>query len=147
MSKIKFQGNAITTIGVLPKVGSTLPQFTLTDSNLNDLTNRDFIGRKKIICIVPSIDTAVCATEARKFNAEMSDKNIIILMVSADLPFAHGRFCAAEGIKNVKMLSTFRSNFAKEFGVMISDSVLTGLCSRAVIVTDENDKIIYSKLI
>lgn len=148
MTTIKFQGNPINTCGNLPCVNTTLPNFTLTNKELNDVTLDSFKGKRKIISIVPSLDTGTCAASARQFNSQAASlPETVILTVSADLPFAQGRFCELEGINNVVALSSFRSNFAKEYGVELIDSPLTGLCARAVIVTDSNDKIIYSSFV
>lgn len=146
MAIVKFQGNPVTTCGELPAVGTTLPAFSLTNGELADVTVADFAGKKKVITIVPSLDTPVCAASTRKFNETAAEK-AAVLVVSADLPFAQGRFCSAEGIENVTALSTFRSDFAQAFGVEITDSPLAGLTARAVIVADENNQIIYSAFV
>ncbi len=148
MTTIKFQGNPLNTCGNLPPVNTTLPEFSLTDKELNDLTAEKFAGKKKVISIVPSLDTDVCAASARQFNKQaVSIPNTVILTVSADLPFAQNRFCETEGINNVIALSSFRSTFAEDYGVKIINSALAGLCARAVIVTDENDTILYSSFV
>ena len=152
MAKLTFKpGNEeliINTSGELPEVGSQAPNFSLVNGRLEDVSLKTYAGKKKILNIVPSLDTPVCAASARAFN-EKADRceNTIILMVSADLPFAQGRFCEAEGLKEVTPVSTFRSSFAKDYGVHIMDSMLAGLTARAVVIIDENDRIIYTELV
>ena len=152
MAKLTFKpGNEeliINTSGELPEVGNQAPDFTLVNGRLEDVSLKTYAGKKKILNIVPSLDTPVCAASARAFN-EKADRceNTIILMVSADLPFAQGRFCEAEGLKEVTPVSTFRSSFAKDYGVHIMDSMLAGLTARAVVIIDENDRIIYTELV
>jgi len=148
MAQLKHAGNPITTNGELPKVGSKAPDFHLVDAALNDVHLADFKG-KKILNIVPSLDTGICATSARKFN-EFAKKrsDVTVLTISADLPFAQHRVCAAENIENLKTLSMMRSrNFAKDYGVLIQDGKLAGICARSVVVLDENDKVIYTELV
>jgi thiol peroxidase len=121
----------------------------LVDKNLNDVSLSQFEGKRKILSIVPSIDTPVCATSTRQFNQEASQlDNVVVLVISADLPFAQARFCGAEGLNNVIMLSTLRGrDFSKDYGVLIKTYPLAGLCARAVIVLDEHDRVIYSQLV
>ncbi|CAA7386927.1 thiol peroxidase [Chryseobacterium fistulae] len=141
---ITLKGNEIHTIGALPTIGTTINDFALVDSNLQVKTLADFEGKKKVFNIFPSIDTGICAASARKFNEEASNlENAVVINVSKDLPFALGRFCAAEGLNNVETLSDFRSSFGDDFGLTITDSPMEGLLSRAVIVADENNKVIY----
>jgi thiol peroxidase len=129
-----------------PSVGSTIKDFALVDSGLNVKTLETFEGKKKVFNIFPSIDTPTCASSARKFNEEASAlENTVVINVSKDLPFALGRFCAAEGLNNVETLSDFRSSFGDDYEVTITDSPMKGLLSRAVIVADENNKVVYTE--
>ncbi|ANF52162.1 lipid hydroperoxide peroxidase [Chryseobacterium glaciei] len=146
MSNITLKGNAVNTIGTLPSVGTTIRDFALVDSGLNVKTLENFDGKKKVFNIFPSIDTPTCASSARKFNEEASSlENTVVINVSKDLPFALGRFCAAEGLNNVETLSDFRSSFGDDNELTISDSPLKGLLSRAVIVTDADNKVVYTE--
>ena len=152
MAKLTFKpGNeelTINTNGELPAVGSQAPDFSVVNGRLEDISLAEYAGKKKVLNIVPSLDTPVCAASARAFNEKASHfENTIILMVSADLPFAQGRFCEAEGLKEVTPVSTFRGSFAKDYGVQILDSMLAGLTARAVVILDENDKVIYTELV
>jgi thiol peroxidase len=133
----------------LPKVGGKAPDFHLVDADLKDVRLADFKGKKKLLNIVPSLDTPTCALSTKKFNDFAKARNdVVILVISADLPFAQKRFCGAEGIQNVKPLSMMRSrNFAKDYGVLIQDGPLAGITARAVVVLDENDKVIYNQLV
>ncbi len=143
---ITLKGNEVHTIGTLPSVGTTVKDFALVDSGLAVKTLETFAGKKKVFNIFPSIDTPTCAASSRKFNEEASKlENTVVINVSKDLPFALGRFCAAEGLNNVETLSDFRSNFGDDYEVTITDSPLKGLLSRAVIVTDENNKVVYTE--
>ncbi|AYZ35310.1 thiol peroxidase [Chryseobacterium indologenes] len=143
---ITLKGNEVHTIGALPSVGSTIKDFALVDSGLNVKTLENFEGKKKVFNIFPSIDTPTCAASSRKFNEEASNlENTVVINVSKDLPFALGRFCAAEGLNNVETLSDFRSSFGDDYEVTITDSPLKGLLSRAVIVADENNKVVYTE--
>ncbi|MGH1517722.1 thiol peroxidase [Chryseobacterium sp. JK1] len=143
---ITLKGNEVHTIGTLPSVGSTVKDFALVDSGLNVKNLESFEGKKKVFNIFPSIDTPTCAASSRKFNEEASKlDNTVVINVSKDLPFALGRFCAAEGLNNVETLSDFRSSFGDDYEVTITDSPLKGLLSRAVIVTDENNKVVYTE--
>jgi len=146
MSSITLKGNAVNTIGTLPSLGSTIKDFALLDAGLNVKTLETFEGKKKVFNIFPSIDTPTCASSARKFNEEASAlDNTVVINVSKDLPFALGRFCAAEGLNNVETLSDFRSSFGDDYEVTITDSPMKGLLSRAVIVADENNKVVYTE--
>lgn len=143
---ITLKGNEVHTIGTLPSVGTTVKDFALVDSGLNVKTLETFEGKKKVFNIFPSIDTPTCAASSRKFNEEASKlENTVVINVSKDLPFALGRFCAAEGLNSVETLSDFRSSFGDDYEVTITDSPLKGLLSRAVIVTDENNKVVYTE--
>ncbi|MDY3529544.1 thiol peroxidase [Riemerella anatipestifer] len=146
MAKLTLKGNEISSVGELPKLGETIKDFNLVASDLSEKTKNDFSGKRKVLNIFPSIDTGVCAASARKFNEEASKlDNTVVINISRDLPFALGRFCATEGLNDVETLSDFRSNFGEEFGVTLTDSPLKGLLSRAVVITDENDKVIYTE--
>lgn len=149
MAKITLKGSPFNTNGELPAVGSKAPDFRLTNKDLADVSLANFKGKKKLINIVPSLDTPVCATSTKKFNeAATKHKNSVILIVSADLPFAMGRFCGMEKLANVIPLSMMRSrHFAKDYGVLITDGPLEGITARAVLVLDGNDKVIYSQLV
>lgn len=147
MAQITFKGNKINTAGQLPTVGSAAPNFSVTKGDLSETTLKEYAGKKLVLNIFPSVDTGVCATSVRKFNAEAAKlNNTVILSVSRDLPFALGRFCGAEGIKNVITASEFRnSSFSDAYGVKIIDGPLAGLLSRAVVVIDEKGKVIYTE--
>lgn len=149
MANITLKGNPISTNGELPKVGNKAPGFKLTDGKLNDVTLANFKGKKKLLNIVPSLDTAVCAMSTKKFNDFARQRNdVAVLVISSDLPFAQGRFCTAEKTENVVTLSLMRSNnFAKDYGVLIQTGPLAGITARAVVVTDENDNILYTQLV
>ena len=149
MAQVTLKGNPIQTNGELPKVGAAAPAFKLTGADLKDVTLADYKGKRKILNIVPSLDTPTCATSTRKFNESAGKlSNTVVLVVSADLPFASKRFCAAEGLQNVVTLSLMRDkNFAKDYGVLIQDGPLTGICARAVVVLDENDKVVHRQLV
>ncbi|HID82656.1 MAG TPA: thiol peroxidase [Chromatiales bacterium] len=148
MATITLEGNEIHTSGELPAVGSTAPAIHLTDGELNDVGLDDFSGKKKLLNIVPSLDTGVCAMSAKKFDeAASKHSDTVFLTISADLPFAQGRFCEAENIESVKTLSMMRSkNFAKDYGVLITDGPLAGISARAVVVLDANNKVLYTEL-
>jgi thiol peroxidase len=149
MAQVTLKGNPIHTNGDLPAVGAKAPEFKLTAGDLKDVTLADYRGKRKILNIVPSLDTPTCATSTRKFN-ESAGKlpNTVVLVVSADLPFAAKRFCTTEGLQNVVPLSLMRDkNFAKDYGVLIQDGPLAGICARAVVVVDENDKVSYRQLV
>ncbi|RMG27620.1 MAG: thiol peroxidase [Gammaproteobacteria bacterium] len=149
MAEITLQGNPIHTNGELPPVGSTAPDFRLVDAELNDRTLADYRGKRKLLNIVPSLDTPVCATSTKKFNEAVAGRDdVVVLIVSADLPFAQSRFCTAEGLENVIPLSMMRDrNFAKDYGVLITDGPLAGITARAVVVLDENDRVVYTQLV
>ena len=147
MAQITLQGNPIDTIGSLPAVGSDAPAFTLTNTDLADVGMSDFAGKTLVLNIFPSIDTPVCAASARKFNEEASGGGkATVLCISADLPFAHKRFCEIEGLANVVPLSTFRNpDFGKDYGVTITTGPLAGLLSRAIVVINAGGKVVYSE--
>jgi thiol peroxidase len=147
MANITHKGNPIHTEGELPKVGAKAPDFKLTQADLKDVSLESFAGKKKILNIVPSLDTPVCAVSTRKFNKEGGSlPNAVVLVVSDDLPFAMKRFCTTEGLENVVPLSEMRNReFGKAYGVRIVDGVLAGLLSRAVVVLDEHNHVLYTE--
>lgn len=149
MAKITLQGNEIHTNGELPAVGARAPDFILAGGDLNNVSLDTYAGKKKLLNIVPSLDTPVCATSTKKFNeAAKSKSNTVFLMISADLPFAMKRFCSTEGTDNVIPLSMMRSrNFAKDYGVLIEDGPLAGITARAVVVLDENNTVLHAELV
>lgn len=149
MATITLQGNACNTNGDLPGVGSTAPDFTLVDAKLNDVHLADYAGKKKLLNIVPSLDTPTCATSTKKFNESAADhEDAVVLVVSADLPFASGRFCGMEGLDNVVPLSLMRGKgFAKDYGVLITDGPLAGITARAVVVLDADNRVLYTQLV
>lgn len=146
MAQITLKGNPCITAGDLPAVGSTAPDFELVTNDLSDATLASFAGKKKVVSIFPSVDTPVCATSIRTFTERAADREgVVVINVSADLPFAQKRFCAAEGIENALTLSSFRSAFGNQWGVEIVDGPLAGLCSRAIVVLDENNKVLHAE--
>jgi thiol peroxidase len=147
MAKITLKGNSIETVGSLPAVGAKAPDFKLTKADLADASLADFSGKRKLLNIVPSLDTGVCAASARRFNQEAASvPGAVMLTISADLPFAQKRFCEAEGIANVVMLSELRQRkFGEDYGVRITTGPLAGLLSRAVVVLDANDTVVYTQ--
>ena len=148
MATIKFQGQSIHTCGELPAIGSQAPDFNLINGKLAEVKLGTYSGARKLLNIVPSLDTPTCAASARKFNQKAAHlDNSVVLVISADLPFAQARFCQTEGIKNVIPLSTFRSTFPRDYGVELIDSVLAGLTARAIVVIDERDRVIYTELV
>ena len=149
MAQVTLKGNPIHTNGDLPAVGAQAPDFRVTGGDLKDVTLADYRGKRKVLNIVPSLDTSVCATSTRKFNERAGQlATTVVLVVSADLPFASKRFCTTEGLQNVVPLSLMRDkNFAKDYGILIQDGPLQGICARAVVVLDQNDKVIYRQLV
>ncbi len=149
MATITLKGTPIQTVGDLPSAGSRAPDFRLVDADLNDVGLDRYAGKRKILTINPSYDTAVCAAAARKFNEQVvSLRDTVVLAISADLPFAQKRFCEAEGLTNVVPLSMMRSrNFAKDYGVLIQDGPLAGVTARAIVVLDENNQVVHSQLV
>jgi thiol peroxidase len=147
MSKISLKGSPFNTIGELPPSGVDTPDFELVKTDLSSVSISSFQGKKIILNIFPSIDTPVCAVSVRRFNQDAGEQiNTVVLCVSMDLPFAQARFCGAEGLDNVIMLSDFRTGqFGRDYGVRIIDGPLQGLLSRAVLVIDEGAKILYSQ--
>lgn len=148
MATTHFKGNEIHTNGELPAEGSKAPELELVGPDLQEKTLKDFAGKKKVLTINPSYDTPVCQAAARSFNQKVGSRgDAVVLMISGDLPFAHKRFCEAEGVDNVVPLSAFRSSFAKDWGVELVDGPLVGLTARAVVVLDENDTVVHSQLV
>lgn len=149
MATITLQGNPIHTNGDLPAVGADAPDFQLANKDLQDVMLKDFAGRKKLISIVPSLDTPVCATSTRKFNeAAAKLDNVAVIVVSADLPFAMDRFCSTEGLGNIVVLSMMRSrDFARDYGVLIEEGPLAGITARAIVLLDEENKVLHSELV
>ncbi len=146
---VTLKGNPITLGGVFPKVGEKAPAFSLVTRDLEDVTLANYAGKKKVLNIVPSLDTPICAISTRKFNEQASNMdNTVVLIIAADLPFAMSRFCDAEGLDKVVTLSTMRgANFMTDYGVAITDSAFGGVTARAVIVLDESDTIIHAELV
>jgi len=149
MATVTLHGNPIHTSGDLPAVGSQAPDFKLVNKDLADLSLAHFAGKKKLLNIVPSLDTSVCAISTKKFNdLARGRSDVAVLIISADLPFASGRFCSTEGLENVVTLSMMRSrNFGKDYGVLITDGPLAGITARAVVVLDQGNKVIYTQLV
>ena len=149
MAQITLGGNAINTIGNLPSSGDSASNFSLTTVDMTAANLETYAGKRKILNIFPSVDTSVCATSVRTFNAKAASlENAVVLCISRDLPFAQKRFCGAEGISNVIVLSDFiDGSFGKNYGVEIIDGKFTGLHARAIVVLDENNKVLYSELV
>ena len=148
MATITFKGNEAHTSGKLPAMGTALADFKLVAQDLSEKSLADFKGKRLVLNIFPSIDTGVCQASARKFNVEATNlENTVVINVARDLPFAMSRFCAAEGLDNIDNLSDFRSDYGDRLGVVLTDTPLKGLLSRAVVVTDETHKIIYTELV
>jgi thioredoxin-dependent peroxiredoxin len=149
MAQTALQGNPVNLAGELPAVGSAAPDFKLVDKDLGDKSLADFAGKQILLNIVPSLDTPVCATSTRKFNESFAGRDdAVCLVVSADLPFAMGRFCSTEGIDNVHPLSMMRSkSFAKDYGVLIEDGPLAGITARAIVVIGADGKVVYTQLV
>jgi thioredoxin-dependent peroxiredoxin len=148
MARVTFKGNPINTSGSLPSVGSPAPDFKLVAGDLSEKSLEDYSGKKKVLTINPSYDTGVCQATARKFNSSLSGRSdVVVLAISADLPFAQKRFCEGEGLSNVVPLSAFRSSFAKDYGLSLVDGPLRGLTARAVVVLDERNVVTLSQLV
>jgi thiol peroxidase len=149
MSQVTLGGNPIDVAGTFPTVGQQAPAFSLVGKTLADVKLADFAGKRKVLNIVPSLDTPTCATSTRKFN-EAAGKldNTVVLVISGDLPFAASRFCTTENLDNVITLSTFRDPaFKSAYGVDVTSGPLNGLTARAVVVLDEDDKVLHSELV
>jgi thiol peroxidase len=149
MAKTAFKGAVVTTFGELPEVGKNAPDFKLVTGELEEVSLKNYAGKRIVLNIFPSIDTGVCATSVRKFNAWAAGKeNTVVLCVSKDLPFAAGRFCGAEGLNNVVTVSDFRyGTFGIGYGVLMNDGVLKGLLARSVVAIDESGKVVYTELV
>ena len=149
MAIITLKGNPVNVGGNFPKAGDSAPDFSLTAGDLSDVSLASYAGKRKVLNIVPSLDTPTCATSTRVFNEKASGMiNTVVLVIAADLPFAMSRFCGAEGLKNVVTLSTFRAkDFHSKYGVDIADGPLRGLTARGVVVLDENNKVKHAELV
>ena len=149
MTKTLHKGNPMNTFGDLPVIGSKAPEFSLVKTDLSDVTNTDFPGKRIVLNIFLSLDTSTCAASVRRFNAEAAKlTDAVVICVSKDLPFAHARFCVSEGITNVVNASEFRSNnFGKSYGVMLIDGKFKGLLARSVIVIDKDGTVLHSQLV
>ncbi len=149
MAKITFKGDSIHTSGNLPSVGSDAPGFKLVANDLSEVELAGFAGKSVVLNIFPSLDTPVCATTVRRFNELAAGREgTVVLCISADLPFAHSRFCGAEGIEGVESLSTFRNaDFADAYGMRIVDGALAGVMGRAVVIVDSEGKVTYTELV
>jgi thiol peroxidase len=148
MAQTALGGNPVNTVGELPAVGAPSPSFQVTGGDLGEIGPQDFTGKNLVLNIFPSIDTPTCATSVRTFNQRAAGlDNTVVLCVSADLPFAQKRFCGAEGIENVQVGSTFRSDFGTTFGVTLADGRLAGLLARAVVVVDPAGTVTYTELV
>jgi thiol peroxidase len=149
MATVTLKGNPVHVGGTLPGKGAAAPEFALTNKDLKDVSLADFAGKRKVLNIVPSLDTPTCAKSTRVFNEKASSmNNTAVLVISSDLPFAMSRFCSAEGLNNVVTLSTFRNRaFHAKYGVDVADGPLKGLTARAVVVLDENNKVLHSELV
>lgn len=148
MSQVTLKGNPVEVGGSFLQAGQTAPEFRLVAGDLSEKSLTDFAGKRKVLNIFPSVDTGVCAASVRKFNEKAASlANTAVLCVSQDLPFAQSRFCGAEGIENVVMLSAFRSPFAQDYGVALVGGPLAGLTARAVVVLNENNQVVYSQLV
>ncbi|EEW0950308.1 thiol peroxidase [Escherichia coli] len=149
LQKVSFQGTPTTVVNSIPQVGSKALTFTLVAKDLSDVTLNNFVGKRKVLNIFPSIDTDVCAASVRKFNKIATEiNNTVVLCISADLPFAQSRFCDTENLNNIITLSTFRNvEFLQTYGVKISDGPLKGLAARAIVIIDENDNVLFSELV
>ena len=148
-TKVTLRGNPVNVDGDLPTTGAKAPDFELTSATLADVSLKDFAGKRKVLNIYPSIDTPTCATSTRKFNEAAANlANTVVLCISGDLPFAARRFCELEGLKNVAHLSTFRHpEFQRAWGVAMVDGPMAGLTTRAVVVLDENNKVVHSEMV
>jgi thioredoxin-dependent peroxiredoxin len=147
MAQITLRGNPVHTIGELPAVGSSAPQFSLTGTDLGAVTSEQFSGKPLLLNIFPSVDTPVCATSVRTFNERAGASGLTVLCVSKDLPFAQKRFCGAESIENVMTASAFRDSFGEDYGITIVDGPMAGLLARAVVVIGADGKVAYTELV
>lgn len=147
MAQITLRGNPINTVGELPGVGSPAPAFSLTGSDLGEVSSDQLGGKPVVLNIFPSVDTPVCAASVRTFNERAAASGATVVCVSKDLPFAFARFCGAEGIENVKTASAFRSSFGEDYGITINDGPMAGLLARAVVVVGPDGKVTYTELV
>lgn len=148
MARITLKGNPTQTSGELPAVGAAAPDLSLVKTDLSEATLASFAGKTRVLNIFPSVDTPTCATSVRQFNTKATGRDgVVVLNISADLPFAQKRFCAVEGIEGAVALSAFRSRFADDYGIRIADGPLEGLCARAVVVVDPKGKVTYTELV
>jgi thioredoxin-dependent peroxiredoxin len=149
MGHVTLHGSPLKISGELPAIGSTAPDFNLIDTNLGERTLADFAGKRKILNISPSLDTPVCAAQARHFNEAVPElENVVLLVITADLPFAQSRFCHAENVDYVTPLSTVRSqDFGRAYGILLEEGPMAGTLVRAVVVLDENDRVIHTELV
>ena len=149
MTKITLQGNEIHTSGSLPEIGVVAPDFTLVNANLENITLATFSAKKKLLYIVPSLDTPVCALSTKKFNDYAKEHDdVVFLIVTSDLPFAMSRFCGAEKLEHVTPLSVMRSrDFSRDYGVLIEDGPLAGIAARAVVVLDQDNSVVYTEMV
>ena len=147
MSQITLQGNPVQTVGSLPAVDMPAPPFRLVKSDLSEVSLQDFAGKNILLNIFPSLDTSVCAASVRRFNKEAGESpDTVVLCISADLPFAHKRFCESEGLDDVIPLSIFRSpEFGRDYGVTFTSGPLAGLLSRAVVIIDKSGTVTYTE--
>ena len=146
MASITFRGTPVSTVGELPAVGTVAPAFDLVGADLEPVTSESLAGRRVVLNIFPSVDTGVCATSVRQFNALAVDlTNTTVVCVSADLPFAAARFCGAEGLDNVVTASTFRSTFGADYGVTMADGPLAGLLARSIVVVGEDGRVLHTQ--
>jgi len=147
VAQITLRGNPINTVGDLPAVGSAAPGFTLTGTDLGEVSDEQFKGKPFLLNIFPSIDTPVCATSLRTFNERAAGTGAAVVCVSKDLPFAQKRFCGAEGIENVTTASAFRGSFGEDYGVTLADGPMAGLLARAVVVVGADGKVVHAELV
>lgn len=148
MAEVTLGGNPVHTVGELPELGTKAPDFSLTGSDLGEITPTSLAGKRLVLNIFPSIDTPTCATSVRRFNEAAGGlDNTVVLCISADLPFAQSRFCGAEGLTNVRTGSTFRSGFGQSYGVTLADGALSGLLARAVVVLDDSGTVVHTELV
>lgn len=149
MAQVTLKTNVINTVNALPKIGFPAPDFKLVDTDLVERSLKDYQGKRKLLSFVPSLDTVVCSTSTKKFNEEIAKyQGAVVLVISADLPFAQKRWCGAEKVRNVLPLSMMRSkDAAANYGVLMQDGPLAGLSARAVFVIDEANKLIYFEIV
>ena len=147
MAQITLRGNPINTVGELPSVGSPAPAFTLTGTDLGQVSSEQFSGKPVLLNIFPSVDTPVCAASVRAFNERAAGSGVSVLCVSNDLPFAQSRFCGAEDIENVTTASSFRDSFGQDYGITIAEGPIAGLLGRAVVVVGADGNVTYTELV